>query len=140
MVLVEVQFQRQPRFYANLFAKVFAYLKANDPSQDWLAIVLFASRAAEPQPQPAYADLLASPRVRRVYFDELTVPAQAMPGLMLLRLVTVPEDEAPALVAKLVRRVRREQDRLRGHLFSPRRLTFLTGMCWSWTIAQPAPN
>src|SRR5689334_7351571 len=31
----EVQFQRSPKFYANLFAKVFCYLEENDPMQEW---------------------------------------------------------------------------------------------------------
>lgn len=114
VVFVEVQFQRVPEFYANLFAKVFSYLEANDPGQDWLAVALFASRSTEPKPQPAYADLLASPRVRRIYLDELTVPATATPGLMLLRLVTIPRAEAPALVAQLVRQARRGSDSVRA--------------------------
>src|SRR5947209_8748641 len=46
---VEVQFRRQAGFYANLFGKVFWYLEAHDPAQDWLAVALFASRAAEPK-------------------------------------------------------------------------------------------
>ena len=78
---IEVQFRRERRFWANLFAKVFFYLEANDPNQDWRAVALFGDRAAEPKPQPPYADLLASPRVQRVYLDELTVPPAAAPGL-----------------------------------------------------------
>jgi hypothetical protein len=60
---VEVQFRRARRFYANLLAKVFSYLDANDPNQDWQAVAFFGNRAAEPRPQPPYEDLLASPRV-----------------------------------------------------------------------------
>jgi len=37
---VEVQFSRKRRFYANLFAKVFSYLEANDPNQEWIAVAL----------------------------------------------------------------------------------------------------
>jgi len=40
---VEVQFQRALRFYANLFAKVFSYLEANDPNQDWRRRAYIAS-------------------------------------------------------------------------------------------------
>ena len=39
--VVEVQFQRNRKFYANLFAKVFSYLEVNDPNQDWRALALF---------------------------------------------------------------------------------------------------
>lgn len=99
---VEVQFRQARRFYANLFAKVFSYLEANDPNQDWLAVALFANRAAEPRPQPPYEDLLASPRVRRVYLEELSPAGAAAPGLTLLQLVTAPKNETPELVAQLV--------------------------------------
>ena len=99
---IEVQFRREQRFYANLFAKVFSYLEANDPNQDWLAVALFANRAAEPKPQQPYQDLLASSRVRRIYLDELTAAGAAEPGLKILQLVTTPKNEAPALVAQLL--------------------------------------
>src|SRR5277367_6744281 len=49
LYFVEVQFRRTPGFYANLFAKVFSYLEANDPAQEWMAIALFENRAAEPK-------------------------------------------------------------------------------------------
>src|SRR6266404_5140254 len=81
---VEVQFRRQPRFYANLFAKVFWYLEANDPNQDWVAVAIFPSRAAEPKEQRPYEDLLASRRVRRVYLEELAVPAESTLGLKIV--------------------------------------------------------
>jgi len=37
VLFAEVQFYHKRRFYPNLFAKVFSYLEANDPDQDWLA-------------------------------------------------------------------------------------------------------
>lgn len=49
---VEVQFQRSPKFYANLFAKVFCYLEENDPNQEWVAVAIFPSRAEEPTIEP----------------------------------------------------------------------------------------
>ena len=107
---VEVQFRRAPRFYANLFAKVFSYLEANDPDQDWQAMAIFANRSVEPSLQLPYQDLLASPRVRRIYLDEMTTSGAAAPGLTLLQLVTAPKHEAPELVQQLVRRAQRESD------------------------------
>src|SRR5688572_5994036 len=49
LYVVEVQFQAVPTFYANLFAKVFCYLGENVPSQDWLAVAIFATRSMEPK-------------------------------------------------------------------------------------------
>src|ERR1700676_5296694 len=47
LYFVEVQFQRSPKFYANLFAKVFCYLEENDPRQEWVAVAIFPSRKEE---------------------------------------------------------------------------------------------
>jgi predicted transposase/invertase (TIGR01784 family) len=85
-------------------------LEANDPNQDWRAVALFADRAAEPSPQPPYEDLLASPRVHRIYLDELTTVGAAAPGLTLLQLVTAPKQETPEMVARLLDRAEQESD------------------------------
>ena len=99
---VEVQFQRARAFYANLFAKVFSYLEANDPDQEWMAVALFPSRAAEPKRQEPYEDLLASPRVRRIYLNELKIAGGAPPGLAILQLATATQNETPELVSRLL--------------------------------------
>ena len=44
---VEVQFQRKRAFYPNFFAKIFSYLEANEPGQEWMAVALFPNRATE---------------------------------------------------------------------------------------------
>jgi predicted transposase/invertase (TIGR01784 family) len=107
---VEVQFQRARRFYANLFAKVFSYLEANDPEQEWMAVALFPNRAAEPKRQEPYDDLLASRRVRRIYLDELKTSGGAPPGLTILQMATSAQNETPELVSRLLRRARQEPD------------------------------
>ena len=56
LYFVEVQYQRTNHFYANLFAKVFSYLDANDPEQEWMAVALFGSRSTEPKAQPRVAE------------------------------------------------------------------------------------
>jgi predicted transposase/invertase (TIGR01784 family) len=107
---VEVQFQRARAFYANLFAKVFSYLEANDPDQDWIAVAIFANRTLEPKRQPAYEDLLASPRVRRIYLNELSNPGEGPPGLAILQLATIARTETRELVSSLFRRANQEPD------------------------------
>ena len=110
LYFVEVQFQRTPGFYANLFAKVFSYLEANDPVQEWMAIAIFPNRAAEPKRRGPYEDLLASPRVRRIYLDKLSVAGQAPPGLTILQLASSTQNETVELVSSLLRRARQEPD------------------------------
>jgi predicted transposase/invertase (TIGR01784 family) len=105
---VEIQFQRQARFYANLFAKVFLYLEANDPIQEWMAVALFPDRAAEPKALTPYEDLLKSRRVRRFYLDELEITEHATVGLKIVQLVSSSQRDTPELVNHLVRRARKE--------------------------------
>ena len=66
LYFVEVQYRYKSRFYANLFAKVFSYLEANDPNQDWMAMPIFPTRETEGEPQRPYQSLIASPHVRRI--------------------------------------------------------------------------
>jgi predicted transposase/invertase (TIGR01784 family) len=107
---VELQFRRTRRFYANLFAKVFSYLEANDPEQEWMAVALFPNRAVEPKRREPYEDLLASPRVRRIYLEELTISGGAPPGLTILQLATAAQKETVELVSRLLRQARKEPD------------------------------
>ena len=103
---VEVQFQRIRKVYANLFAKVFSYLDANDPDQEWMALALFLNRAIEPKGRGTYDYFLASPRVRRFYLDELEAPAGAPAGLAILQLIAAPKSETAQLVSQVVRKTR----------------------------------
>jgi predicted transposase YdaD len=52
--------------------------------------------------------LLQSPRVRRVYLDEYPMPADPPLGLGIVQLVSAPEDQAPALVARLLHKAEHE--------------------------------
>ena len=100
---VEVQFQRRQRFYANLFAKVFSYLEENDPKQDWIAVAIFPTHAEEPKHLKPYEDLLASPRVKRVYLDETLETKNPPVGLGLLQLLFASARKAQRLAPRLVR-------------------------------------
>jgi len=112
--IVEVQFQRNRRFYANLFAKVFSYLEANDPNQDWRALALFETRKVEPKAQPGYQVLVDSHHVHRIYLDEIPDSGDATPGIKILRLVTAPREATRELVSDLVEQSRQDADCERG--------------------------
>jgi predicted transposase/invertase (TIGR01784 family) len=101
LYFLEVQFQRVDTFYANLFAKVFCYLEENNPSQDWIAVVLFESRRTEPVNLTPYEVLIASRHVHRIYLDEHPIPANAPIGLGILRLLNTPKEDLKPLVRNL---------------------------------------
>ena len=73
-------------------------------------MVLFPNRGMDPKERPGYEDLLASPRVCRIYLDELTDAQAATPGLRILRLLTTPEDETRSLVSQLFKSARQDTD------------------------------
>jgi predicted transposase/invertase (TIGR01784 family) len=110
LYFVEVQFHREASFYANLFAKVFLYLEANNPSQDWHAVALFASRSIEPKELKPYRALLESTQVHRLYVDELSIADSDVPGLQVLQLLQAPESKDAELLPGILDRVKREPD------------------------------
>lgn len=114
--VVEIQFQRNRKFYANLFAKVFSYLEVNDPNQDWRAIALFETRKLEPQDQPGYQVLINSDHVHRFYLDEIAASGRATAGIKILQLVSAPREATKELVSDLVEQSRQEADCERGRV------------------------
>ena len=107
MLFVEVQFRPLATFYANLFAKVFAYLEENNPGQDWLAVPIFVSRAVEPTELIPYEPLLQSGKVKRIYLKDHPVHDNPAPGLAILQLVTAPLPQTRELVVRIVEGSRR---------------------------------
>jgi predicted transposase/invertase (TIGR01784 family) len=102
LYFVEVQFQRVANFYANLFAKVFAYLEENDPRQDWVAVAIFPTRSEEPRHLGPYADLLQTQRVKRIYLEDLASASDLPVGLGVLQLLFASKTQATELAARLV--------------------------------------
>jgi predicted transposase/invertase (TIGR01784 family) len=115
LYFVEVQFQRRKRFYANLFAKVFSYLEANNPDQEWMAIALFGNRVCEPKSPKTYEEFLQSKRVRRIYLDELSLSDAVPPGLTVLQLASAADSKASELVLRLLRQAQDDPDCERGN-------------------------
>lgn len=106
LYVVEVQFQRVQKFYANLFAKVFCYLEENDPKQEWVAVAIFRSRKEEPTHLRPYEDLLKSKRVKRIYLDEFPESADPPLGLGILKLLSAPMRHAQDLAPRVLRKAR----------------------------------
>ncbi len=94
---VEVQFQKDPKFYSRFFAEIFLYLHLYAPNQRWQAVVVFPQRRVEPTETLAYEDLLTSPRVQRIYLDE-SKSALASSSLLLGITGLIVEPEGTALV------------------------------------------
>ncbi|NJL98623.1 MAG: Rpn family recombination-promoting nuclease/putative transposase [Synechococcaceae cyanobacterium SM2_3_2] len=99
LFFVEVQFQRDERLYARLFAEIFLYLSRHKLSGDWLAVVVYPHAGIEVDAVEHYRELLSSGRVKRIYLDQL--PGQGF-GAATLRFVVSAEGEAMGQVRSLV--------------------------------------
>ena len=109
LYFVEVQFQAKPNFYRRLFAGIFVYLEQYEPTNDWAAVAIFASRNLEPELSPQYADLRG--RLRVIYLDEIENRDDLPISLGIVKLVmTAPntqqvQEELPSLFAKLPQQI-----------------------------------
>jgi predicted transposase/invertase (TIGR01784 family) len=108
LYFVEVQFQRVPNFYANLFAKVFSYLDENDPHQEWVAVAIFPTRAEEPKHLAPYEHLLQSGRVKRIYLEVIASAADPPVGLDVLQLLFASLKQAQKLAPRIMRKASTE--------------------------------
>ncbi|MBD1834543.1 Rpn family recombination-promoting nuclease/putative transposase [Cyanobacteria bacterium FACHB-472] len=84
---VEVQFQRDTRFYQRFFGETFLYLAQYEQSNDWRGVVLFKTRSQDPGLKPQYRELLTSPRIRRIYLNELGEAADQSLGVGVVKLI-----------------------------------------------------
>jgi predicted transposase/invertase (TIGR01784 family) len=108
LYFLEVQFYRLPTVFAGLLAKAYRYLKEHDPTQRFQGVVLFPTRALEPEELAPYQALIDAGQVRRYYLDEMPELANAPLGLAILHLIRKTEAEAPTAARELVARARQE--------------------------------
>ena len=92
---VEVQFQEKSDFYWRLFAEIFVYLGQYQPTQDWCAVAVFASKKIAPEVPVQYRGLRMSQQLKIVYLDELTSLSSL--GLNIVQLVVGDKETAKPL-------------------------------------------
>lgn len=102
IIFVEVQFQKDPSFYFRFFSEIMLYLRQYEPVNDWQAVVIYPFRKIEPPEMPAYRDLIALPKVQRIYLDELEVTPEQSLGLQILKLVVESNRKAPKQARHLI--------------------------------------
>jgi predicted transposase/invertase (TIGR01784 family) len=103
--LVEVQFQRDERFYPRVMGGAYNYLLQFAPTATWEVIMIFPTRAVLPYNEPPYHSTLQMINVHRYFLNELE-PDDDKLGVDLLKLVVEPQDSAPAKAQQLARKTR----------------------------------
>jgi len=103
--LCEVQFQKDDRLYERLFGEAFLYFYRNrDRFSDWQAVIIYPSRSIEQSNIEPYLPLLESPKVHRIFLNELGNIRQLPLGVALMVLTTLKDDEAAMESRALVNR------------------------------------
>lgn len=105
---LEVQFQKDPEFYARFFSEIFLYLRLYAPTKPWQGVVVFAKRSLEPTEVVPYQVLLDSSQVTRLYLDELGDAAEQSLGIGIIKLVVETKKRTPIVVRQLVDKARQE--------------------------------
>ncbi|NEQ82604.1 MAG: Rpn family recombination-promoting nuclease/putative transposase [Moorea sp. SIO2I5] len=105
---VEVQFQRDSQFYSRFFTEIFMYLNKNKISNDWRGVVIYPSRNVDKGATQQYLELVNSPRVSRIYLDELAETSAPSVGIATVQLIVTEEDTAIALAQDLIQRTTEE--------------------------------
>ncbi len=102
----EVQFQKDEFIYHRVFAELFLFLDQNPATVDWYAVIIYPRRSLEPDETRLYQVLLESPKVQRVYLDELE--SNESLGVSVVKLVVEPEQTAVNLALSLIDQTRQE--------------------------------
>ncbi|NEO75988.1 Rpn family recombination-promoting nuclease/putative transposase [Moorena sp. SIO4G3] len=105
---VEVEFQGDSQLYARFFSEIFLYLDQTELSNDWRGVVIYPSRNVENQDTQQYQELLDSPRVSRIYLDELAEISAPSVGIATVQLIVTEQEAAIALAQDLIQRTTEE--------------------------------
>lgn len=103
---VEVQFQKDSKFYSRFFSEIFLYLHQSDLNNSWQGVVIYPNRQVETVETSRYAELLNCDRVNRFYLDELSKIESL--GIKTLKLIIEPEQSAINEGKALIKKVRQQ--------------------------------
>jgi predicted transposase/invertase (TIGR01784 family) len=102
----ELQAYRLDTVYANLMTKIGRFLEHGNPEQDWIAVVIYATRSFEPPNLRPYRCLVESDQLVRVYLDELPPAPPDKFELGLLDVIMAKPDAAMAKAKAMVPQIR----------------------------------
>jgi predicted transposase/invertase (TIGR01784 family) len=106
----EVQFQSDEFLYYRFFTEIMLYLNRNrDRFDDWFGVVIFQSRALEPEKPAIHRALLNSSQVQRIYLDELGESACQPIGIRLMQLTLASKAKTPEQARQLIEQVNQQE-------------------------------
>ncbi len=99
---VEVQFQPDKKIYSRFFTEIFLYLDKTELLNNWQGVIVYPSKSIDIGETERYIELLTSPRVKRVYLDELDSTDEQSIGIETVKLVIEPETTAGMKARELI--------------------------------------
>ena len=102
----EAQNHPSDKVYANLLSKIGRFLEHGNPSQDFVAVVIYPNRAMEQKNLRPYRCLLDSDQLIRIYLDELPPARPEQFEMGILELIAAKPEAALENAEAMVPRVR----------------------------------
>ncbi len=100
LIFVEVQFQKDERFYGRFFSEIMLYLYQQQPKQvNWQAVAIFPNRVVDVGKLDYYQTEL--PHLQRIYLDEV-LPQNTANDLSLLSIIIAHESKAIEIAKDLL--------------------------------------
>jgi predicted transposase/invertase (TIGR01784 family) len=106
LFFIEVQFQKEEDFYSRLFSEIFLYLRQYNPINPWQAVIIYPSRSIDIGNTYHYQDLLDSPRIRRMYLNEIEEDDSKSLPFSLFSLIIASKNQAINQARELVNQTR----------------------------------
>jgi predicted transposase/invertase (TIGR01784 family) len=104
---VEVQFQRDTKFYSRFFSELLLYLHQTDLNNNWKGVIIYPQRSLDIGNKERYEDFLLTERVKIIYLDEL--PSEELESsleMSILDLIISQEKKAIEKGKEIVKQVR----------------------------------
>jgi predicted transposase/invertase (TIGR01784 family) len=108
--LIEVQFQPKEDFYWEFLSEIFLYLNQYRPTQNWQAVAIFARRSIEPEITHHFQDIVASPRIVRVYLEDWLDQKTNSLGIAIIQLILASPIKTIALAQDLADKIEEAVD------------------------------
>jgi predicted transposase/invertase (TIGR01784 family) len=68
---VEVQFQKDERFYSRFFSEIFLYFHQSESNNNWQGVIIYPHQEIENSPKSRYQEFFESGRVNCYYLNQL---------------------------------------------------------------------
>jgi predicted transposase YdaD len=103
LVFLEAQMQNDTEFYGRYFAGIFVYLHQYKITRPWQGLLILRSRSLDLGSKIPYQSFLYS-SVTHLYLEDLLSVENPSPNFSLLKLVVMPETEAPMMAKSILNR------------------------------------